>query len=254
VQEQLIARVRELCAGDDRLVAALIYGSFVTGEADEHSDIEFWLFFSSALPDPRAWLKMIGPIRHVVVNEFGSHVVFFPGLIRGEFHFATAAEIGSVATWPARGAATERMIVTDRSGALRTALDSLPAQPVLPDAAELCGRFANWLVLAYRVARRGELLRAVDALAHVQRHLLWMARLAEGRTGHWLTPSRAAETDLPAEVVAAVHRATAAADPDALAAAIAAAWSCGRGYWTRLVDPAPAGLFTELDRLLRCPG
>ncbi|WIM94339.1 hypothetical protein ACTOB_006356 [Actinoplanes oblitus] len=251
-QHELIERVGDLCRRDQRLVAALTYGSFASGEADEHSDIEYWLFFGAPLADPVAWLETIAEFRHVVVNEFGAHVVFFPGLLRGEFHFATAAEIGSVATWPARGADVERMIVVDRTGELRTALASLPAHAALPDAARVCGRFANWLVLAHQVARRGETLRAVDALAHAQRHLLWMARLAEGRTEHWLTPSRAAERELPPEVVAAVRRASApAGDPRAVHEAIAAAWACGSGYWRRLVDAVPEALFDDLTASVR---
>jgi predicted nucleotidyltransferase len=42
-QEPLIARVVELCAADPGLDAALMYGSFAQGSADEWSDIEFWL-------------------------------------------------------------------------------------------------------------------------------------------------------------------------------------------------------------------
>jgi lincosamide nucleotidyltransferase len=247
-QESLIARVRALCRDDDDLVAALTYGSFAQGVADEHSDIEFWLFFAAA-PEPRRWLAGIGPAQHVVVNEFGAHVVFFPPLIRGEFHFAAVGDIAQVATWPARSAPVDRMIVVDRTGALRRALESLPEQPPLPgEPADIAGRFANWLVLAQHVASRGEFLRAVDALSHVQRHLLWMARLAEGRTEHWLTPSRQAETELPAELVAAISRATATADPRSLAAALAAAWLCGRALWLRLATETPAALFAELDR------
>jgi lincosamide nucleotidyltransferase len=260
-QEHLIERVRQLCQADSRLVAALTYGSFVHGEADAYSDIEFWLFFatsSAAMLDKRGWLADVGPVRHVVVNEFGSHVVFFPGLIRGEFHFATEDDVVSVAQWPARGAPAERMIVLDRTGALRRALESLPEQVRLPgtpaEIAELCGRFANWLVLAHHVAQRGELLRAVDALAHTQRHLLWMVRLAEGRTQHWLTPSRSAERDLPAAVVDAIHRTTAIADPRSLTAAIAATWTCGRHYWRQLAHQTttttPDDLFSDLDTTL----
>ncbi len=96
------------------------------------------------------------------------------------------------------------------------------------------------LVLALQVTRRGELLRAADALAHAQRHLLWMVRLAEGRTEHWLTPSRNAEKVLPAEVVAALHAAT------SVPAAIKAMWTCGRRYWEQLA-PIPSELFDELD-------
>lgn len=255
-QEHLIARVRELCDADENLVAALTYGSFAQGEGDAHSDVEFWLFFGAQeVLDHRGWLGRIAPVRHLVVNEFGTHVVFFPNLIRGEFHFATADDIGSVATWPARSAPTDRMIVLDRTGALRRALDALPARPELPTSAgdvdELCGRFANWLILAHHVAQRGELLRAVDALSHAQRYLLWMARLANGRTQHWLTPSRRAETDLGTEVAGILRHTVTEAEAGAVAGAIATAWTCGRDYWLRLADRVgsrtPRELFAELD-------
>ena len=41
-QEQMIEAVRRLCAGDDAIVAALKYGSFVRGGGDEFSDVEFY--------------------------------------------------------------------------------------------------------------------------------------------------------------------------------------------------------------------
>ncbi|WP_127500759.1 hypothetical protein [Actinoplanes solisilvae] len=257
-QERLIARVRQLCQDDERLVAALTYGSFAQGSADAHSDIEFWLFSETPV-DTRAWLAGIGPIGHVVVNEFGAHVVFFPGLIRGEFHFAT--NIDAVRTWPARGAASDRMIVLDRTGALREALDALPAAaspPATPEAiGELCGRFANWLLLAHHVARRGELLRALDALTYAQRHLLWMTRLTENSTHHWLTPSRSAERDLSPSALLALHRTAATADPHAISEAITAAWTHGSRCWRRLAThtgfPIPEPLFTELDAALIRP-
>ncbi|WP_430791862.1 hypothetical protein [Actinoplanes sp. G11-F43] len=245
LQHRLIAAVEQRCHQDGRLAAALTYGSFVTGEADAHSDIEFWLFFTT-MPDPYEWIRSIGSSRHVVVNEFGAHVAFFPGLIRGEFHFAPEDDIASVADWPARGAPVDRMIVLDRTGALRRALDSLPEQPDVPGSlgsvGEVCGRFANWLILAHQVSLRGERLRSADALAHARRHLLWMARLVTGHTEHWLTPSRAAETDLPSEEVAALHGATTPAEM----------WIVGRRYWRILAGPAavPEALFTELDEAL----
>jgi lincosamide nucleotidyltransferase B/F len=262
MQEHLITRVRELCHVDERLVAALTYGSFAQGEADAHSDIEFWLFLRSEVAetvDHRAWLDRIGSVRHLVVNEFGSHVVFFPNLIRGEFHFATADDIADIATWPARSAPTDQMIVLDRTGALREALESLPDRPYLPTSAkeidELCGRFANWLILAHHVSQRGELLRAIDALSHARRYLLWMARLGEGKTEHWLTPSRRAETDLGDDLVRAIHATAPTADADAVDTAIAAAWACGRVYWRKLADrvgrEVPSELFTELDTATR---
>jgi lincosamide nucleotidyltransferase B/F len=262
-QEALIESVRRCCRADSRLHAALMYGSFVHGEADAHSDIEFWLFFApGAHVDPRQWFAGVGQLNYLAVNEFGAHVVFFPGLIRGEFHFASSHDIAGVRSWPARGAAIEDMIVVDHTGVLRAALESLPTRAVLPQTADdvdqLCGRFANWITLAYHVAQRGENLRALDALAHARTHLLWMARLATGQTAHWLTPSRLAETDLPAGTLAALHATTATAEPARIAAALRATWLSGRAHWTQLANqhgtPPPLALFAELDRALLPPG
>jgi lincosamide nucleotidyltransferase len=211
--------------------------------------VEFWLFLTPrarARLDPAAWCAKVAPVSLVVRNEFGTHVAFFPGPVRGEFHFAVTADIASVGQWPHRGAPVARMLIVDRDGELAPVLAALPAHPPLPggpdEIAELCGRFANWLVLALHVTARGERLRAQDALAHAARHLLWMARLAEHSTAHWLTPSRAAESELPARTV----RAVASGDP-------AAYWREGRDRWRALLaehgGTEPAVLFAELDAL-----
>ena len=242
-QESLIARVRASCSADPRLDAALMYGSFAQGSADEHSDIEFWLFFGADPGAPRDWIAQVAPLVHLVRNEFGAHVAIFRGLIRGEFHFASVADIASVRQWPARGGAVP---VVDRRGELAAALDAVPDKSPTGDPEELCGRFANWLVLAHHVGRRGEHLRALDALAHAQRHLLWMARLAEHSTGHWLTPSRRAEQELRPETAAALAH----THQD-----VRLAWQLGRALWTRLAAQGgkdiPQDLFDELDAAIR---
>jgi lincosamide nucleotidyltransferase B/F len=228
--------VADACRQDQRLVAALTYGSFAQGVADEHSDIEFWLFTEAEI-DAADWCARIAPITHHVRNEFGADVVFFEGLVRGEFHFAK--DVAEVGEWPARGAAVDSMVVVDRRGALRAVLESVPLRPALPEAGELCGRFVNWLVLAHHVEARGEGLRAADAMAHVRRHLLWMGRLVDGSTEHWLTPSRLAEEELPPSLVARLDVTTPAA-----------AWRVGRALWLELGCPVPHQLFAELDTAL----
>jgi lincosamide nucleotidyltransferase B/F len=257
-QERLIARVRDVCRDDERLDAALMYGSFVTGEGDVHSDIEFWLFFAPehhAAVRPREWCERIAPVRHLVRNEFGTDVAFFAGLLRGEFHFASAAEIPSLCGWPGRGGEVDDMIVLDRHGMLRRALAEVPVDPPIPatsnEVETLCGRFANWLVLTHHLLDRGEGLRAWDALGHVHRHLVWMTRLTEDRTGHWLTPSRAAERDLPQAVTSRLRQTTATAGTTEIRGALRTAWSIGRDEWTRLSQrygfEPPTDLFLEID-------
>jgi lincosamide nucleotidyltransferase len=239
ISTEIFARVTELIEADDEIYAALTYGSVPQGVADQYSDIEFWLF--GTVPDGAAWCRRVGPVNAMVHNEFGAYVVFFPGLIRGEFHFA--ADIEAVATWPSRGAPVDRMVLKDSGGRLADALSRLPADAPVPSTADevatVCGRFANWVVLARNVEARGEAQRTHDALSHVRRHLLWMARLAYGATGTWLTPSRRAESELPADVVAAVTD------------DLVDCWRLGRALWLKLAmrydfEP-PAALFAELD-------
>jgi lincosamide nucleotidyltransferase len=262
VQRELIERVRHLCAADPGLDAALMYGSFAKDEADEHSDIEFWLFFTPCARerlDPAAWCARVGPVSRVLVNEHGTHVAFFPQLIRGEFHFATVAHIPAVSLWPERGAPVENMLLLDRSGRLEPVLRALPerAAPWQSTTAriECCDRFLNWLVLAYHLLERGELLRAWDALGPVQRQLTWMARLAEDSTGHWLTPSRAAERELSPSTLAGLTAATSGADEPGLRAALTAALHEGRRHWEAIAaryddEPVPRELFDELEAVL----
>lgn len=260
-QLELIDRVRDQCAHDPGLDAALMYGSFVKDEADAYSDIEFWLFHTPAAHaalDPDAWCGRIAPTLAVLRNEFGAHVAVFPGLIRGEFHFATTDDLPQVATWPESAPHTERMLVLDRCGHLAPLLAALPRRPAAPNTpdavARACEPLANWLVLARNLVERGELLRAWDALGHAVRHLTWMARLAEDATGHWLTPSRAAERELTATSAARLTAATAPATAGELRRALRTAAREGRRHWHTLAAAheitVPDTLLDEIDAAL----
>jgi lincosamide nucleotidyltransferase B/F len=101
-QEVMIEKVRELCNQDQRVVAALMYGSFALGEGDRFSDIEFYLFFDEeALGDleEQAWVGQIAPLELYYVNEFGNGTAIFENLVRGEFHFEAASKVGLVDAW-----------------------------------------------------------------------------------------------------------------------------------------------------------
>lgn len=256
-QERLIERVRHQCVEDTRLDAALMYGSFTQGEADEWSDIEFWLFFGDEEMvdvDPDSWCAAISPTLLTVRNEFDTHVAVFESLIRGEFHFVPVSAIDTISRWPARGAPTEAMLITDRSGRLRRVLEELAETREPPSSAtsvqELCGRFVNWLLLGDSVLRRGETARAQAVLGEINRHLLWLVRLLE-QSAFRLTPSRLAERELSARVLERYARTTAASDPTALVSAYAEAWAWGKAMWLDLADAhnfePPTALFAAID-------
>jgi predicted nucleotidyltransferase len=137
VQLERIDRVRAKCVADPRVQAALIYGSFFRGEADEHSDIEFWVYLSKeALPDfdPRAWLEAIAPLRALFENEFGTSVAIFDDAMRGEFHCVSEDRISEIREWRSlEGTGQPEMIVVDRRGLLSRALREV-AQRGTPQA------------------------------------------------------------------------------------------------------------------------
>jgi lincosamide nucleotidyltransferase len=233
-----------LLQADQRVVSALTYGSRPAGLGDRYSDVEFWVFVADAALaswSAEEWIGQVGEPLLVVRNEFGAHVAIFENLVRVELHFWPASDRAVVRSWPARGVPVEDMIVVDRDGGLAPELARLPLEPAIPDVAEVCGRFANWWALGWNVLRRGELERAYDALGHVRRHLLWMARLHESATDRWLTPSRLAEHDLSATAIAELARIAPRLTSAELAAAFRQAWELGLRWWPdQLPDFAPA--------------
>jgi lincosamide nucleotidyltransferase B/F len=233
---------REQLVADHRVRAALTYRSRPAGLGDAFSDVEFWVFVDDAALGSWSVSDLIGSFEEpdlLVRNESGGWVAVVERHIRVELHVWPASDTEVVRSWPGRGAPVEAMLVIDRDGRLAPALAAVPVHAPAPssssEVAELCGRFANWWLLGRNVLARGEYERAVDALAHVRRHLLWMARVDEGATDRWLTPSRLAERDLSDETLAALRQIGVRPEPgDDLADAFAAAWELGLRLWHSL--------------------
>ena len=101
-QKAMIEKVRGICGRDERVAAALMYGSFALGQGDRFSDIELHLFFrDEALEsiDEVRWVAQIAPVELYYVNEFGNGTAIFGNLIGGEFQFERASNVGLVEEW-----------------------------------------------------------------------------------------------------------------------------------------------------------
>jgi lincosamide nucleotidyltransferase len=236
-QRMMIERARAACLADQRLVAALMYGSFTRGEGDEHSDVEFALFFADdALPevDQRAWVLQIAPVLAYFSDSNRHHTAHFAGLVRGEFHFKPASAIPSIAEW--RGNAwfpsIEAALLLDRSGELTKVLATLvgpaPERDTPEEAERLALYFLDGIIFGTSVMARGELARALEILGWNHRNLLQMVRILEGTTEHWPTPSRSLERDISPEAYARYQACTAPCERAALARAYREAWRWGR--------------------------
>jgi len=253
--------VREVCEEDRRVVAALMYGSFVNDEGDAWSDIEFLLYFADAERDHvdrRVWIERVGPIELHFVNEFGVDTAIFDGLIRAEFHFDRAADIQNIdPSWREYDwfPSMERAIVLDRTGVLRRQLSAVIGPPLRRRSRareeEVAHGLVNWILFGWSVLGRGERVRAHALLAHVHRYLLWLARQSEEVDVHWPTPSRSAEEDLSWRSLRRLAACTATLDGASLTDAYRNSWSWGKELVERLSGSDPlwrSSLIEQMDR------
>jgi lincosamide nucleotidyltransferase B/F len=263
LQEAMIERVRELCHRDERLVSALMYGSFAIGEGDRFSDIEFYLFFAEEASEglrEEAWVAQIAPLYLYYVNEFGNGTAIFENLVRGEFHFEAASDVGLVDAWESAWFPTlESAVLLDKSGELTRRVSRLVRRRPEIDTPEralfLCRSLMNWTLMGANLLQRGEYARAEAFLTLVHGHLLQAMRLVEGKSANWLSPTRRLEEDASATSYERYKECTAALEAEQLLRAYASTWEWGRELMGELAArhalTLPEALLDKLDRRLR---
>jgi lincosamide nucleotidyltransferase B/F len=261
-QEAMIARTRNVCREDERLAAAMMYGSFAQGEGDGFSDIEFILFFRDEELeglDQEEWVSRISPVAVYFVNEYGNGTAIFDNLVRGEFHFDRASEMESVVGESMRDAdwlpSLEDTLILDRTGELAPRLRKIVGPPPQRDTPGqirfVCDCFVNWFIFGSNLFARGELARSLDLLGIVRDRLLQMVRVLEGSTLHWFNSAKFLETEISEASYVRYAACTARLDREELRQAYASAWEWGRELMASLgkrhgvVPPAP--LLERLD-------
>ncbi len=258
-QQAIIERTREFCREDDAVVAGIMYGSFVHGEGDAYSDVEFVLFFDDEVLetlDRQAWLSQIAPVAMLFTNEFGITEVIFENLVRGEYHFDRASELEAIArSW--QGQITfptlEATLVADKTGELAELMEPTIGPPLnhgaTPGIGELLAqRFTNWVLFGFNVLQREEYARALELLWMVQRNLLLMVRVVEDETERWHIPSRNLEEEISAHAYARYVTCTSDLDPAHLAEAYREAWRWGKELFEDLeVESVPMDVIRGID-------
>jgi lincosamide nucleotidyltransferase B/F len=261
-QEAMIERVRELCDRDERVVSALMYGSFALGQGDRFSDIEFYLFFADEASEglqEEAWVAQIAPLALYYVNEFGNGTAIFENLVRGEFHFEEISNVGLVDEWESAWFPSLALaVLVDKSGDLSARVGRLIRRPPDLDTPErslfLCQSLMNWTLMGANLLQRGEYARAEAFLTLVHGHLLQAMRLLEGKSANWLSPTRRLEEDASATSYERYRACTAALEAEQLARAYASTWEWGRELMGQLAArhalTLPETLLDKLDRRL----
>jgi lincosamide nucleotidyltransferase len=260
-QEDMIERVRRVCHEDARLVAAMMYGSFAQGQGDGLSDIEFVLFHEDALGhrEQEEWVARVAPVGLYFTNEYGVGTAIFDNLVRGEFHFYGASEMGEMVGEPMRDTdwlpSLDASLVLDRTGELARRLEGVVGPPPERDTPEevrsVCNGFVNWFLFGSNVFARGELARALDLLGAVRYRLSQMVRLLEGSTVFWVNPSKRLEMEISGTAYERYATCTARLDAEELRGAYLSAWGWGRDMMAALAQrhtaTPPATLLRRLD-------
>lgn len=204
-QEKMIQKIKEKSRQDKCVVATMMYGSFSQNCGDQYSDIEFYIFIRDDEFDnfiSREWIEDIEPYYLHFRNEFGTEVVIFKNLIRGEFHFLPEREMDIINSFKFVGwfPNTDSMLLYDCNGKLKTYLDSLKEVKIKRNTAknieEVWNNLLNVLLLGMNVLKRGERARALEWLWYAQRYLLQLVRIKEKKADRWVNPTKNLEWDI----------------------------------------------------------
>ncbi len=208
-QLAIIEKVKETGRADENVSAILMYGSFIRGEGDEFSDVEFYVYLHDKTNfDSRHWVEQIRPVRLFFTNEHGTEVAFFDAggkIIRGEFHFASIEEVETIKTWRALISFedSDKMNLLDKEGLLTKTLSGIdkarPDRHTPENVRWLAESLLNALFWAKNLICRGDHAHAVMAFGFVQKHFLSLIRLAQGATEHWESPTKNLEHEIPDE-------------------------------------------------------
>lgn len=208
-QKQIIHSVKEKCEQDSRVTSCMMYGSFTKGEADQYSDVEFYIFVKDSVLekfDSKLWVAEIASYDLMFHNEFGTEVVVFSNLIRGEFHFLPISKIGIIESFKPTGVFpdTKSMFIYDATGMLKSYLDdlgdSIPERMTSENVNFAFNNFVNAWLMGINVLKRGELARSLEVLTSVQKYTLQLLRIKEQNVERWLNSTKNLENDLSIEM------------------------------------------------------
>lgn len=201
----MIDRIRELSSRDENISAVLMYGSFIRGEGDHYSDIEFYIFVKDlSKTDKISLLSKIRSIALFFTNEYGTDVAIFDNLIRGEFHFHPVTDIEMIKSWQGLTSFEyiDSMNLVDKDGHLTAVLKEIkpPYKPVhdTPETIEfLACSLLNDLLFEKNLIERKEFVHAHQLFYSIQKYLLWLIRIYTKSEDHWESPTKKSEQDIP---------------------------------------------------------
>ncbi|MFD1707232.1 lincosamide nucleotidyltransferase Lnu(B) [Siminovitchia sediminis] len=207
-QKELIARVKQLVEFDERISACMMYGSFTKREGDQYSDIEFYVFLKDntvSTFDSARWLYEVAPYSLLYQNEYGTEVVIFENLIRGEFHFLSEKNMNIIPSFKETGffPDTKSMFIYDETGQLEQYISELggagPNRLTEENVNFLLNNFSNLWLMGFNVLKRGEYARSLELLSQFQKNIIQLIRIVEENADNWLNMTKNLEKEISPE-------------------------------------------------------
>lgn len=220
-QKKLIASVKQYSESDERISACMMYGSFTKGEGDQHSDVEFYIFLKDDMVpnfDSTKWLYEVAPYSLLYKNEYGTEVVVFENLIRGEFHFLSEKEMNIIPSFKGSGYIpdTKAMFIYDETGKLEQYLSELdgarPNRLTEENVNFLLNNFSNLWLMGINVLKRGEHARSLELLSQFQKNILQLIRVKEKNADNWFNMTKNLEKEISHENYEKFRKTTARLD------------------------------------------
>lgn len=224
-QEEMILMIREKGVKDERIDSILMYGSFTQGCGDRFSDIEFYIFVDDIYYkefDTKKWISSTYPIYTHFYNEYGSEVVIFTNLIRGEFHFLPCSEMTIIESFASVGYFPDihSMCLYDKNGRLQKSLQALQNCNIERQSAEnvefIFNNLLNGILFGINVFKRGELARSLECLYYSQKYYLQLIRLHENKTEHWVNPFKSLEKEISDSAYESFKKCTSSLEPSCI--------------------------------------
>jgi lincosamide nucleotidyltransferase len=204
-QLELITAVKNKAQRDSRIDAVMMYGSFTQNCGDAFSDVEFYVFVndeSFKVFNAADWIFQIHPYELHFFNEYGTEVVIFDNLVRGEFHFLPKKEMAIIETFKTVGhfPDIDSMCLCDKDGSLRKYLQICADYEINRYSKEsiefTANNLINMVIYGINVFKRGEFARSVECLSQSQKYYLQLIRLKENCTDHWVNPTKCLEKEI----------------------------------------------------------
>src|SRR5690606_33577214 len=99
-QLAMINQVKKSSLLDPNIRSVFMYGSFIKGEGDKYSDIEFYIFLTDEKNfDEKHWVAQLGKVDLFFQNEFGTKVVIYDKFNIAEINFLNFKEIETIISW-----------------------------------------------------------------------------------------------------------------------------------------------------------